>query len=94
MISKTNSTTSTKHYSNPNPVESITNTDSNFKIIWPLKESTIIEDRHTVQMENITIPNNISIAEAIESKANDSISIILIYLPIYISKLIGTILSL
>lgn len=33
MICKTNSTTSAKHYINPNTVESITNTDSNFKII-------------------------------------------------------------
>ncbi|XP_078224083.1 uncharacterized protein LOC118152284 [Callithrix jacchus] len=70
MISKTNGTTSTKHYINPNTVEPITNT--NFKTMWPLKEGTIVEARHTVQMENITMPYNINTAEAIESKANDS----------------------
>lgn len=73
IISKTNGITSIKHYTNPNSMEPTTNTNINFKITWPLKKDTIIRGRHTVQVENITSPNNNNIAGATGSKVTDSV---------------------
>ncbi|EPY78229.1 hypothetical protein CB1_001109007, partial [Camelus ferus] len=73
IISKTNDITSTKHYANPNSIKPMTNTNTNFKITWPLKEGTIIEGKHTVQMENITTHNNNNIAKTPGSKLNGSV---------------------
>lgn len=74
IVSKTNGIASTKHYANSNSIDPTTNNNINFKITWPSKEGTIIERRHTVQIENITTPNNNNIAEATGSKVGDLIS--------------------
>lgn len=76
-VSKTNGTSSRKHYANSNFIEPKTNPNINFKIMWPSKEGPIIEGRHTVQIENIRTPtnNNVNnIAEATGSKVGDSIT--------------------
>lgn len=74
IIFKTNGITSTKHYANSNPTEPMTNTNINFKITWPSENGTITEGRHTVQIENITTPNNNNIVEATGFKVDDSIT--------------------
>lgn len=74
IIFKTNGITPTKHYANSNPTEPMTNTNINFKITWPSENGTITEGRHTVQIENITTPNNNNIVEATGFKVDDSIT--------------------
>lgn len=70
-FSKTNGITSTKHYANPNSIAPTTNI--NFKTARPSKENTIIDGRHTVQMENSMTPNNNNIAKATGSKLDDPV---------------------
>lgn len=74
IILKTSGIISTKHYAKSNPTEPMTNTNINFKITWPSKNGTITERRQTVQIENITTPNNNNIVEATGFKVNDSIT--------------------
>lgn len=71
---KTNGISSIKNHANPNPTEPLPNTNINFKITWPSKDDPIIKGRHTVQIENIKIPNNNNIAETTRSKVDDSIT--------------------
>ncbi|KAM5336901.1 uncharacterized protein AAES06_010005 [Glossophaga mutica] len=71
---KTNGISSIKDHANPNPIESLPNTNINFKITWPSKDDPIIKGRHTVQIENIKMPNNNYIAEATRSKVDDLIT--------------------
>ncbi|ELW70444.1 hypothetical protein TREES_T100019234 [Tupaia chinensis] len=71
IISKTNDIAFTKHYVNPNPVDPTTNT--NFKITWPSKEGTIMENRYTAQIQNISKPENDNTAGTTGFKAPNSI---------------------
>lgn len=70
----TNDISSIKDHANTNPIEPLPNTNINFKITWPSKDDPMIKGRHTIQIENIKIPNNNYIAKATRSKVDDLIT--------------------